>query len=661
MSVEVMQGDVIRNTGKTSMQDILRDIPNISTTDAGNGVVTINIRGLGMDLPVGEGTGEASVSTNFDGASQSRPEGQLFGFFDIDQVEVVRGPQGTLYGRNATGGAINIVSTKPSTDEVKGYTSLELGSYSKMKAEAAVNIPITDTFAARLASVFTQQDAYTKDDHGYRDSMEGIASRLQLRYMPDDETSVNLLTSYYKTYGSTFGNYVSEANWDAGEYETNISEYPTDLTVRNTTESFKVALNLETPAGPGIVTLLPTLEKVKSRKSSFAYDLPPGQEPSDTDVPEIRLEGRPWNNETRTVEARYASKADATIKWVGGIYYTETDEPMAPREGDYLNGARGNAQPGPQPQYWYETGAVFGQATYPLLDTVRLILGTRYSYDKKGFDDTRYDPSSGSFKFEYFDWKVGVEKDFSDEIMGYLTASSGHKPGGYNADTGSVFDEEEAISGELGVKSRLMGNRLQLNGDVFFYKYKGYQTVDAYFEDPNDFDSLIVTFFNADNAEVYGAELEASYLLGAGTMLNSSFAYLKNEYTSDFFLHSDPFTLVNLKGDPMPHSPEFSFKLSAQHEFVLPDGSSITPNVSYRWTDGQYVGVFVSDDTWSPSYEVVDLSVAYASTGAWSLNFYCNNALDEHYYTAINQAGSANQSYSVSAPLTMGVLMNIKF
>jgi iron complex outermembrane receptor protein len=661
MSIEVMQGEKIRNTGRTSMQDVLRDIPNISTTDAGNGVVTINIRGLGMDLPVGEGTGEASVSTNFDGANQSRPEGQLFGFFDVDQVEVLRGPQGTLYGRNATGGAINIVSTKPSTDEVKGYTSLEIGSYSKKKAEAAVNVPITDTFAARLASVFTQQDAYTKDDHGFRDTMSGLSSRLQLRYMPNDETSVNLLTSYYKTDGSTFGNYVSDDNWAAGNYETNISEYPTDLTKKNTTESFKVALNVETPVGPGILTFLPTLEKLKSRGSSFAYDLPPNTEPSDTDVPEIRLEGRPWDNETRTAEVRYTSKNDATIKWVGGLYYTETDEPMAPRYGDYLNGARGNAQPGPQPEYWYETGAAFGQATIPVMDSLRVILGLRYSYDKKGFDDTRYDPSSGSYKYDYVDWKVGVEKDFGEDIMGYLTASSGHKPGGYNADTGSVFDPEEAISGELGVKSRLMNNRLQLNGDAFYYSYDGYQTVDAYFEDPDDPSTMIVTFFNADKARVYGAELDASFLVGSSTLFNTSLAYLKNEYTSDFFLHETPTEEVNLKGDPMPHSPEFSFKFSAQHDFVLPDGSSITPNVSYRWTDGQYVGVFVSEETWSPSYEVVDVSIAYASTSSWTLNFYCNNALDEHYYTAINGAGSSNVSYAIGTPLTAGVIWNVNF
>jgi len=667
MSVEVMQGETIRNTGRTSMQDILRDMPNISTTDAGNGVVTINIRGLGMDYPVGEGTGEAAVSTNFDGANQSRPEGQMFGFYDVERVEVLRGPQGTLYGKNATGGAINILSTKPSTDKVKGYVSLDLGNYDKMKAESAINIPIAEKYAARLATVFTKQEAYTVDDHGFRDSMQGLASRLQVRYMPSDETSVNLLTSYYKTYGSTFGNYVTRENWLAGKYDVNYSTYPTDLTKKNTTESFKVALNVETPVGPGIVPFLPTYEKLTSRGSGYSYQgVFPGQPvPEDAEL-QFQLEGRPFKNEAKTVEFRYANKEDSTIKWVGGLYYTETDEYHAPFEGDYMAGARGNVQPGdPQPHYWYETGAAFGQSTVPFTDTFRLVLGMRYSYDKKSYTDVSKGVPSGTRKFSYFDWKAGVENDFAENIMGYLTLSTGHKPGGYNADTDSEFEGEEAISGEIGVKSRLLNNRLQLNGDFFLYKYKNYQVVEIYpAEDPDAIPPVIVSFTNAPDVRNYGVELDASYLLGASTYFNASVAYLKTEYTSDYIKYN-PSDLgappINLKGEPMPHSPEFSYKLSVEHGFFLPDGSSLTPSVSYRWTDGQYVGVFVSDETWAPEYEVVDVSLVYASPKNYTLNFYCNNALDEHYYTAINGAGTENISYSVGTPLTAGVVLNVRF
>lgn len=662
MSIEVIQGEDVRNTGRTSMEDILRDIPNVSTSDAG-GSKTINIRGVGMDLPVGEGTGEASVSTNFDGTNQSRPEGQLFGFFDIDRVEVLRGPQGTLYGRNATAGAINIVSTKPTTDEVKGYTSLEVGTYNKMKAEAAINIPIADTFAARLATVSTEQDATTKDDEGFRNSMRGFASRLQLRYMPDDETSVNLLTSYYKTHGSYFAGFVSKENWDAGIYDVNGDQYPFDQLGKSTTESFKLALDVETPVGPGIVTFLPTYETLKTRNSRYGYvGLPPGMEPPPDAETAFSLGGRPWENEAKTVEFRYSNKNDSPIKWVGGLYYMETDEPQTPLYGDYIVGARGNFTPGdPQPLYWYKTSAAFGQTTVPFTNFFRLVLGARYSVDKKGYDDTRYEPSTYSGKFDYFDWKVGVENDFGEDVMGYLTVGSGHKPGGHNADTGSTFDPEEMISAEIGIKSRMMDNRFQLNGDIYYSSYKGYQTVDGWQTNPGEFPpDIIVVFFNADKARLYGAEMDATLLVGSGTSLRLAGSYHKSEYISDFFLHQNN-ELVNLKGDPMPHSPEFKVNFSAEHEFFLPDGSSLTPKVSYKWEDGQYVGVFTSDDTWSPAYDVVDVTIAYASPKNWSLNFYCNNALNENYYTGINGGGTDNVSYVVAAPLTAGMILNVRF
>ena len=144
MSVSVLQGDEILNTGATTITDILKNVPNVSTSDSGtSGGFSVNIRGLGNDMPTG--MGESSVSINYDGAYDQRGESTLFGFFDVDRVEVLRGPQGTLYGRNASGGVMNVVSAKPRTDKVDGYASLEVADYSKRKVEAAVN----PTFAIR--------------------------------------------------------------------------------------------------------------------------------------------------------------------------------------------------------------------------------------------------------------------------------------------------------------------------------------------------------------------------------------------------------------------------------------------------------------------------------------------------------------------------------
>ena len=132
ISMAVIQGETLLDTGATTITDVLKDLPNVSTSDSGTGGgFSINIRGLGNDMPTG--VGESSVSINFDGAYDARGESTLFGFFDVDRVEVLRGPQGTLYGRNATGGVMNIVSARPSTDNISGYASLEIAEYSKRK------------------------------------------------------------------------------------------------------------------------------------------------------------------------------------------------------------------------------------------------------------------------------------------------------------------------------------------------------------------------------------------------------------------------------------------------------------------------------------------------------------------------------------------------
>jgi len=656
MSIAVIQGEDIQNQGATSIADILKDIPNVSTSDTGGMGSTINIRGLGQDMPIG--VGDSSVSTNFDGAYQMRSEANMFGYFDVDRVEVLRGPQGTLYGRNATGGVVNIVSTKPTTDKVEGYAALEAGDYNKMKAEAAINIPITDTFAGRLAFVSAKENSYTHDSEGGSDSQEGLATRLQLRYMPSDDVFLNLLYSYTQRTGR-MGGEVAKPDWDAGNYDLNNYTYPYDRTYKSKTIDSKIALTAEFPLGIGVVTVLPTYEIIKNRTSSYSPPSGPGTQGLPA---QLNLSGNPWHNMTATNELRYANKADSEIKWVGGLYWSKTNEPRVPRTAKYTT------NPGADSYKWYNTKAAFAQVTYPFSDTLRGVVGARYDIDKKGYFDDRFPeldvpaPAKNSFKFSYFDWKVGVEKDLAKDLMSYLTLSSGHKAGGFSEDDGTPFDTESAISGELGLKSRLMDNRLQVNGDIFYYDYTGYQVVDTYWVVNEDYPEGTVkaNFFNADKSKTYGAEIETTALLGDSTELNLNFSYLKSEYVSDFFVHADAFgPALNMKGKTMPHSPEFTIKTGIDHTFSFSDGSTLKPSVSYRWTDKQYFGTLISDDTLGPAFSIVDVGMSYSSSKSWSLNFYCNNALNEHYYTGSVQ--QATMVYFPGNPRTAGVTLNIKF
>jgi iron complex outermembrane recepter protein len=644
MSVAVMQGEELTNQGAVSLADILKNIPNVSTSEAGDKGSTINIRGLGSDLP--SGTGEAAVSTNFDGAYQMRSEAGMFGFFDVDRVEVLRGPQGTLYGRNSTGGVVNIVSSKPKVDKVEGYAGLEIGDYKKMKTDGAVNIPIADSFAGRLAFVSTKQNSYTMDDHGGRDSQQGLATRLQLRYIPSDEAYLNLLYSYTQRDGGMFG-IVTKANYDAGKYDINNNTYPYSRTSKQQNVDSKISLTAELPLGPGIVTLLPTYEKMKGRSSSYGVSQgAPGSGPVAAE-PAFSTGGQPWNNETKTAELRYANKSDSEITWVVGLYWTDTKEPQSPDDTGY------------EAVKWYNTKSAFSQMTYPFSETFRGILGARYTADKKGYSDTDLTPEKASYKFDYFDWKIGIENDLNKETMSYLTLSSGHRSGGYNEFTGATFGTESAISGELGLKTRFLKNRVQVNGDIFYYDYKDYQVTNMWiaWDEEEARDVMHSEFFNVAKTINYGAEMDATALIGDATKLNFALAYLKNEYKSNFFLNPTPFEpAVNMKGKPMPHSPKYTFSAGIDHMFFFENGSSLTPSASYRWVDKQYYGMAVTKTAMGPAYAVLDFMLTYDSAKSWTLNFYANNALNKHYFTM-----SFSDNYFMGNPRTMGVTMKVKF
>jgi iron complex outermembrane recepter protein len=661
MSISTIKGEDFAVQGATTITDILKDIPNVSTSAMGtSGGSTINIRGLGMDLP--PGMGESSVSMNFDGANSSRTETSLFGYFDVDRIEVLRGPQGTLYGRNSTGGVVNVVSTKPTTDKVKGYAALEFGDYNKKKVEAAVNLPINDTFAARMAFVSTQMDGFTHDDHGYVANQTGLATKLQLGYMPSDEVSLNLIYNYTRTNSGNIFTEVTKANWDAGKYDLNDATYPYDVTTKNQNTMQKVSLTADFPVGPGIVTIIPTYEVAKGSTTNFALGRgAPGQPPPT--IPTLNADNRPFNNETKIAEVRYASKSDSEIKWQTGIYYLRSTDPMDPvsraARADQGRGASDN---------FTDTNAAFGQVTYPFSDALRLIVGGRYSSDKKGYTNAvNFLYTAHSYSFNYFDYKVGIENDFAKDIMGYFTLASGHKPGGFDDQTAAPFLEESNISGELGIKSRFLNNRLQVNGNVFYYIYDGYQVVDmksvrdySNQSDLNGWTNYVV-FFNADKAKSQGAELETTALIGDATELNLALTYLKNEYTEDFFLHpTDPKVGVNMKGSTMPHSPEFTARVGLAHTFFFDDGSTLRPKVSYRWTDEQYLGYLIVPSNLGPSYSVVDFTMSYNAAKSWSLNFYVNNALDENYYNGSVQHGPDTMVFPAD-PRTVGATLNVKF
>jgi iron complex outermembrane receptor protein len=414
-------------------------------------------------------------------------------------------------------------------------------------------------------------------------------------------------------------------------------------------KNLKLQLNTEFPLGPGVVTFIPTYDHINQRNANVATDRQTG-EPTGG----IRQGGR-YGFETSTAELRYAASADSDIQWVGGLYWTETNEPGTPR-----------TDPDPQLR-WSKALAVFGQMVYPFSDRLRGTVGFRYDKDEKGYERiTRIEPpypQTASFDFDYFDWKLGIELDHSEDIMSYFSLATGHRPGGYADRTGKPFEIESLISAEYGFKSRLMNNRFQLNSSIFYYDYKDYQSVDFWLEwdEEEQRDVFMVEYFNVDKAVNYGIEIETTTLLTPNTTFDLDVTYLHNEYKSDFILHPDPMGPgINMKGAPFPQSPEFTFRAAIDHTFTLPSGDTLKPRISARYTGERHIEFIATPATLGPSYTVVDASLTYSSQYNWSLNLYANNALDEIYANAMRTMPPPG-SFMVGPRREVGMTFNIRF
>ena len=633
IAISVVSGDAIAEQARTSADDVLKNLPGVEVQGAARGLV-IAIRGLGSDLP--PGVGESSVSTNFDGVYNIRAEAGVLGFYDLDRVEVLRGPQSTLYGRNATGGVVNVISAVPEIGNYGGYVSLNAGNYDLMHAEGAANIPLGDTAALRVAATAITRDGYLSNGHN---DQVGQGARAKLVVKPGSD--VTALFGFESAHIAGHGpGAVEAANVRAGNYYTTADPAVGGQDYK----SYKYWFQGDVKIGPGTLTVLPAYQT----GSGTVYGFFGGRGTDGNDPRRVRQ---------KSVEARYASNPGSPVTWLVGYYHYDYLQYTTSTGLDY-NAATGAITRGSF-GYTRNTGnsdAAFGQATLPLGARFRLIAGGRYTWDKRGATGTGFAPGSiyqGQVDGNFFDYRAGAELDLAPASLVYFTAASAFRPGGINPFSGGSFRPERLHSYEIGSKNRFLGNRLQLNASGFYYDYSDFQVVD-FFIGPTG-PSLV--FYNAD-ATNYGAELEAQALLSRADQVNVSIAYLHSKIDSDLILHpNDPFTNVNFRGERLPHSPEWSIKAGYQHVLEVGDGDTLTPRGDIRYVSRQFVAPNNSADATQPGYVTGDLTLSYANAATGlTLTGYVKNVDQQKIKT-----GYFVGYLTTGAPRTYGATLTARF
>lgn len=675
LSVSALGGDELAARHIDNVQGLSAAIPNVNFGTY-NGSARVSIRGIGDDA-ISPGA-EARTAFHVDSVYLSRPQASMAGFYDIDRVEVVRGPQGTLYGRNATAGAINVLTKNP-TDTFEGYAKATLGNYELYKGEAAVGGPLGGGFSGRLAAQITSRGGYGHNitAGGDVDDEETRGVRAKLRYELSPDVDLVLSADHFHQDDHNGGwHYLGPgspgltpfANQLGGAIPLDRYDVSGNVPSRTKRETGGVSAAVNADLGGANFTSISAYRELESRTLTD-YDMTN----LNLALYDIREKADQFSQEFR-LQSDYARG-----HWLVGAYYFKESGhgslaiPLDQRlyfgppgyvQGYYIEGDLDT-----------EAYAVFGQADFAINDSLSLVLGGRYSSERKSIDEgLAFDtltPFNGvvapgplftnedSKRWSDFTVRASVEYKPTSNIFIYATYAEGFKSGGFNlGGLQPAFNPEGLKDYEAGIKAEWFDRRLRTNISVFKYDYSDLQVtkvVDA---------SLRVE--NAARAKLYGAEFEIVARPIAGLELGANVSLLHSKYTR--FETQDParaaLGLLDLAGNELNQAPSYSVSLSAEYTAPVASGE-LTLRGEGHFVDDVYFTPFNLSYVGQPSYEKFNLFATYEpSEGNWTLQLFARN-IGEKITRASAVVGSGLAGFPISGsyapPRTYGVEIGYRF
>ncbi len=672
-SATVLTAEALASKGVASVLDIQNVAPSVAINTY-NRSTFVNIRGVGIGQSAP--TSNPGVAYYIDGMFIPHEQFIAQTFFDIESIEVLRGPQGTLTGQNSTGGAIYVRTPAPQFGEFSGYFDQTIASDDWYRTVAAVNIPAGDKFAMRVSGVYDDRGGFT-DNIGPSPSRPGsgrdLAGRVAFRYAPTDSMTFDLRYEHFDrdTDYNAIKNRGDLVTSDPFTIEEDAISY---LNQKGDRVSLEANFDLSSTLGLRFQTSWFDAETIDQADGDRTATSPavPGNLPTNganTALYPGRVSWTSQELQTWVSEINLLSRGDGAVQWVVGAFYLEEESPVSVLRDNRNTVDFAQSNSSIITELENTSKSVFAQVDYRFATSWALDLGVRYSEDEQTY--TRIlipgPPPPGCFpcttelESDEVTGRLGLKYFASDDVMVYATASKGYKAGGINLDPRLPdYQPETNEMGELGIKSTVANGRLRINGSLFYSEYDGIQlsSLTAVGTPP----ALLPNTLNAAPAEIYGVELE---MLGrfAGFEFNLGASVLDSEFTEDAML-TDSQTNTNRlvpAGSPVPFAPEFTLNAGLQYDFLV--GSwSITPRVQVSYMDEQLSTPFRYDATVVPSRTVADFRVTMRPSDAVRIEAFANNVLDETYIAAqVQNASSANGGILYGAPRQFGVRAKFDF
>jgi len=668
ISITAFQGDAISRFGITNPNDLQNQMPSVQFMTSG--LTNTMIRGVGTYN--NQPNVDAAVAWNIDGTYISHHHATPPILFDLERMEIVRGPLGTLYGRNSNGGAINIITARPEIGEWRARASLGVGNFNALDTEFMLNIPINDTSALRLSAANDYADGYFDDQS---EGTDNLAFRARYLFEPNDRFNLLATFEWSEVDGSGVGLAYCPptareqrplcANVEWKPYQGmglpgNFVKYGTDGPIGenpNFTQRENTGLYVEMNYDFDFATLTSISNwHDYNREELHVWDF---------------NSYNPYHENTYlTQEFRLASAPDSKFDWVLGFYYGAEDSDGVERFGfqvppDYQffqirnsYGVRGGE---------VTTIALFGEVTVPITDTFRLRGGLRYTDEEKdlpGFSRTAENTpnpievaTGGVVSQEEPTWLIGAEWDVGESSMVYAKVNTGFKSATVNQVPPGIgvpefTDPEEITAYQVGTKNRFWNDRVQVNAEFFYYDYDGYQVVVIASDPTGQIPGNFFPSFNAQNAEFMGGEIETSWLITDNGQLDLALTLLDAEHKE--FVTS----AFDYSGNDVQRAPPFTFLASYSHTWDFSDGSALNGRISSMYVDGNYSRDANLPGDWQESYTNTSLYLNYLPNNSrWSITGWVRNLEDDEVISLSRSNDRGGWTVFMFPPRTYGLTL----
>ncbi len=702
VAVSVISGDTLQHQNITNIDSLKLAVPSFESTPFGTAV-----RGVGT--ATFSNSIEPSVSTVIDGVVYGRPEMGLGSFYDISQVEVLRGPQGMLFGKNASSGLLNITTNAPNLDGYQFIANASYGEGGYGQYDATANVPLSDTLALRIGGYDNQLGGVLHNtvDSRHFNGNDEWGTRGKLLWEPTADLTITIIADYehqnaavtWSPYKDAPGGLMATLHAACG-----VTASPDDTavcidgTVFKHRDNYGISGQIDWKVGDLTLTSI----------TAYRRDIDLSNGDSDS-LPINILNTNTANQDTNefTQELRVTSPAGETFEYVAGVYYFNLKDTQ---DSDQAGTFGLPLPPGFQADTAIDSSsrtesvAVFAQGTYHILDGWRLIAGGRYTHDRVSLHFDQFtqpglflpvQPSvliDDSVTADNFSWRLGTQYDISDRVMAYFTAARGYKGPGFNQ-TGITSPSisqaarpEIPMDYELGLKGAFLDNRLVLDVALFDETFHDYQ---AQIVD----ESITPAVFRTTNAgalKTNGVELDATAVPIEGLFLNAGLAYLNTEYSDfggvscypgqpigtgahDCQVVFDPVphlpvgTAVNVSGLSLSGAPRWIYNLVARYEHALTEGVNGYISGNYSWRSAINFSSNGDPNTLMPALGILGAELGVESEdGRWHASIWAKNLLDQRYPgilfgTPFGGAGDYSQVFTQDSFRRVGATVGLRF